>query len=332
MMHPTDQWATANGFGPRKNYTPEALSMPASRRGPKRLKGLYLVEFENGACYIGISKTDCARRLVAHGKTYDDVIGFRVQRFTGSYSALRDRERSLIHDAERSGLVVRNREHALRFEGESTLDSLVISDEQELWLEEPADTLLDDAASDPPTLPSSQIEGYRHRWARFSARPDAVELAEIVGSYLRSSVCYPRRTEAQFWSVSCLPTSNPDRLACVTLNWMETFVLFTDSSGQVCASLFVDGEELPHGKLRRAVYLRRLGVKRGWIKHAPGGPSQQHLIARGHKKIKDLIADPVIVRAAASLNIALMRKGRGSQTKTHCFQLARAAFGQTAHV
>lgn len=60
MMHPTDQWATANGFAPRRSYTPETLSMPASRRGPKRLKGLYLVEFENGACYIGISKPDCA--------------------------------------------------------------------------------------------------------------------------------------------------------------------------------------------------------------------------------------------------------------------------------
>jgi len=45
-----------------------------------------------------------------------------------------------------------------------------------------------------------------------------------------------------------------------------------------------------------------------------------------------MIADPVIIRAAASLNIALMRKGRGSQTKTHCFQLARAAFRQTVNV
>ena len=160
-MHPTELWATDTGFGPRTSYTPEALSTPASRRGPKRLKGLYIVEFENGACYIGISKVDCARRLVAHGTTYDDVIGFRVQRFAGSYSALRDRERSLIHDAERSGIVVRNREHALRFEGTSTLDTLVSSDEQASWLEESADTLPDDAVSAPPTLPSSQIEGYR---------------------------------------------------------------------------------------------------------------------------------------------------------------------------
>ncbi|WP_169652700.1 hypothetical protein [Rhodococcus sp. 105337] len=162
------------------------------------------MEFANDACYIGISGSDCASRLIAHGKTYDDITGFRLQRFAGSYSALRDRERSLIHDAEKSGLVVRNREHALRFE-----------------------------------------------------------------------------------------------------------------------------DELPHGASRCAIYLRRRGIRRGKIKHAPGGASQQQLIARGHKAIETMTEDPVIMRAAASLNLALMRKGRSSQIRSHCAQLARAALDAT---
>ncbi|MGC5162994.1 hypothetical protein ACLQ3J_09755 [Rhodococcus sp. DT1] len=293
------------------------------------MRGIYLVEFANGACYIGISGSDCASRLIAHGKTYDDITGFRLQRFAGAYSALRDRERSLIHDAEKSGLVVRNREHALRFEGTSVLNDVVTTDDQALWLEEPVARNSLDFDCAPPDLPANQIESYAHRWARFGGRPDATDLIEIVGKYLKSTVCHARRTEAQFWSVSCLPTSNPTRLSCVTINWMETFVLFTAPSGQVQASLFVDGDELPHGAFRCAIYLRRRGIRRGKIKHAPGGASQQQLIARGHKAIETMTEDPVIMRAAASLNLALMRKGRSSQIRSHCAQLARAALDAT---
>ncbi|WP_241387374.1 hypothetical protein [Rhodococcus sp. CH91] len=324
-MQPIDSWAPTNGFGPRVTYTPEALSVSRAPRGPRGARGIYLVEFSNGACYIGISGSNCAHRLAAHGKTYDDISAFRLQRFSGSYSALRARERELIHDAEKHGLVVRNREHALRFEGTSVFDDVVDPDEQELWLEEPSvRNALDDACT-PPALPASHIEGYAHRWKRFTDRPDADELVRLVNLYLSDTVCHPHRTEAQFWSVSCLPTSNPNRLACVTLNWMETFVLFVAPSGQVRASLFVDGEELPQGRIRQALYLRRRGIHRSSITHAPGGPTQKHLIARGPEAIAAMITDPVIARAAASLNLALMRKGRSSQTRSHCAQLAQAA-------
>jgi len=324
-MHPTEQWATTNGFGPRKSYTPEAPSTPASRRGPKRLKGLYLVEFENGACYVGMSRSDCARRLIAHGKTYDDVIGFRIQRFTGSVAALLGRECSLIEDAERSGLVVRNRVHASRFGGVLTFDSIVTGDEQACWLDAPEQSHADDAISPAPDLPSSQIEGYRHRWARFSARADAADLAGILGTYLTKTVCYPRRTEAQFWSVSCFPTSDPSKLACVSLHRKNTFILSVDHRGRVQASMFVDGNKLPNGKFRRFIYLRRRGIKLIRAVHVPAQSSQQELSARGAKRITTMVSDPLVAHAAASANIELMRKGRGPHTSTHCFQLARAA-------
>ncbi|RVW00868.1 hypothetical protein EF834_15865 [Rhodococcus spongiicola] len=304
-------------------WDPKWLSSPARSGGPAELRGLYLVQFSTGAVYIGISTVDCASRLRTHGQRWEDIAAVRLMPLDGTSTELRRRERGLVHAAEKNGIVVRNREHALRFEGVSSLDRIVDVEQQADWVEDPAGM---NAADDgePVQLPASQIEAYADRYARLMKRPDHHRLTDALGTYLRHTMPFPARTEASFWSVSCYPTTDKTRIMCVTVNWMETFVLL-DRGDDIEAWIFVDRNELPSNPIARRWFLRRRGIRRGYRRHPTGGVHQMHLRVRGHDTLANMLADTALTRAAASFNLDLMRKGTCSQTRSHCAQLADAA-------
>ncbi|MFC9516430.1 hypothetical protein ACFTSD_11930 [Nocardiaceae bacterium NPDC056970] len=289
---------------------------------------MYLVQFANGAVYIGISTVDCASRLQAHGTRWDDVVAVRLMPFPGATAALRLRERDLVHAAEKAGVVVRNREHALHFEGSSTLDQLVDVDLQAEWLDDPARVNAADTAR-PVILPVSQVEAYADRYKRFEQRPDHRDLLDALGTYLQHTMPLPSRTEASFWSVSCHPTSNKQRIACVNVNQMETLVILQpDVSDDIHAFVNVDQTELPANRLRRRWFLMRRGIRTGAGRYASGGTNQIQLVVDGRAALTRMLNDTEIQRAAASFNLHLMRKGPCRHTKAHCAQLAAAALSR----
>ncbi len=323
------QWADKQGFEAEAAWDPAWVSQPRGTGGPKGLRGLYLVQFANGAVYVGISTVDCASRLRAHGDRWDDIVSVRLLPFPGATDALRRRERKLIHGAETAGIVVRNREHALRFEGTSTFDQLVDVDLQTEWLDNPAAVNAADAAT-PVTLPASQIEAYADRYRRFEARQDHQQVLEALRSYLRHTMPLPARTEASFWSVSCHPTSNKQRIVCVNVNQMETFVVFhPDTGADIHAFVNVDRTELPANSLKRRWFLLRRGIRIGSGRYVSGGADQIQLRVTGHATLARMLDDPVIQRAAASFNLHLMRKGPCRHTKAHSAQLADAALSRS---
>ncbi|MEV0947205.1 hypothetical protein [Rhodococcus sp. NPDC049939] len=323
-------WADRHGFEPEVKWDPGWLSRPARSNGPSGLRGLYLVQFCTGSVYIGISTVDCANRLRAHGQRWDDIASVRLMPFDGTTAKLCRRERELVHAAEKNGIVVRNREHALRFEGESSLDRIVDVDLQTEWLENPADVTATDTAT-PVELPASQIEAYADRFSRLVDRPDHRQLIDALDTYLHRTMPLPVRTEAAFWAVSCYPTSDRRRIMCVTVNWMQTFVLF-DRGDEIEAWFHVDKNELPSNPIARTWFLRRRGIRRGFVWFERGGAHQIHLIVRTRDALAKALADPLITRAAASFNLDLMRKGPCSQTKVHCAQLADAALSTRSFV
>lgn len=249
--------------------------------------------------------------------------------FPADTAGLRRRERDLIHAAESAGIVVRNREHALRFEGASTLDQLVDVDLQTEWLDDPAAVNAGDTA-DPVVLPVSQVESYTDRYPRFEARHDHGELLDALGTYLLHTMPLPNRTEASFWSVSCYPTSNKARVACVNVNQMETLVIVQpDGSEDIHAFVNVDQSELPANRLRRRWFLLRRGIRIGTGKYVSGGADQIQLRVDGRAALTRMLNAPEVQRAAASFNLHLMRKGPCRHTKAHCVQLADAALSRT---
>ncbi len=222
--------------------------------------------------------------------------------------------------------MVRNREHALRFEGTSLLEQLVDIDLQTEWLDNPAAVNAADTAT-PVMLPASQIEAYADRYRRFEGRR---QVLDAVGSYLRHTMPLPARTEASFWAVSCHPTSNKQRVLCVNVNQMETFVVFHPDTGSgLHAFVNVDRTELPANDLKRRWFLLRRGIRIGSSRYVSGGADQIQLRVTGHAALARMLDDPVMRRAAASFNLHLMRKGPCRHTKAHSAQLADAALSRT---
>ena len=71
---------------------------------------------------------------------------------------------------------------------------------------------------------------YSARFEKLMRRPQAQEVLEILRIYAEQCIPIPRRTERQYWSVSCLPSTSDKPLARVNASWMELFTLLPDTS------------------------------------------------------------------------------------------------------
>lgn len=68
-------------------------------------------------------------------------------------------------------------------------------------------------------------ERSRTKFERMEASPYLAAVVEAVRAYLDAAVADPVATERDRWSLSCLPSTFPDRLAAVSMKWMEVLVL-----------------------------------------------------------------------------------------------------------
>src|SRR5687767_13700720 len=97
-------------------------------------------------------------------------------------------------------------------------------EQQRDWIE--GKTVLPDAEERSESL--EQRFRYVARFEKLLRRPQAQEVLEIIGLYGRSCIPIPRRTEREYWSVSCLPSTSDRPLVRVSASWMELFTLLPD--------------------------------------------------------------------------------------------------------
>lgn len=327
-------WATENGFS--ETLSPKRSEVTRFLQGSNHgTVGYYMLEFTDGQCYVGES-IDLPGRLDQHRGRYADLQGIRLRPDHTPRGVpdvkrhLRLQERAFIHGAQQAGLYARNiNEMATMIGASKHLDEIVAPAEQKAWLSAPDIT----NASDPAgrrAYSEERLASSTVNFRQFVTRPDADQIARILGQYLARCVPYPARTEYQSWALSCLtkPDRTKGRLSCITIAMTETLTLFFEGGrggprGKVQVN---DAELFPTEYSELAFFRRHPTIRIAAAEYEESGPGQSFLHAYSLDDLEGLLDDVAVTRAAATTALHIMRKGPCMQRKVHSPQLAEAAF------
>lgn len=228
---------------------------------------------------------------------------------------LNELERELIREAERARLPLRNIDQMSVVSGVGPLEAEVSVALQEEWTGDPRGTNLRDALAREP-FTDDQCRPFVARHRRFQAHPAAPAALRVLRTYVNGCLLLPRRTERDFWSLSCLPGTDAARLACISVGRMETLVLTAGGGFVVLAD-----DELTDPARRR--YRRALRAS----DYAAAGAHQVVLEASSLAALSDVLEDDDVARAAALLSYRVMRKGRTWYSRSHSPLLAADVIG-----
>jgi len=294
--------------------------------------GIYCLVFSPGHFYIG-QAIEVVRRFSQHRKNYDDIVGFTF--LPVLKSELNDVEKKLIYEAENIGLTMRNVVHVTNVAGDTDLDLLLPLSEQESWLSseyQDSKGMVNDAPR--ISLPESHLVRFATKFDQYNKHPLHQKTTAILGSYLSRCIPSPRLTEYSFWSVSCMPSTNKNtwpRLYCVNAASMELFVVGWDKhDNSLWAFLTVDEDVLiehwpdPEKFTEQFRFVEYFGAD-----YRDAGQNQITLRCTGAENLSLLLQDVGVCKAAASLNLRVMRKRSNFYMQYHCPQLSNLALDST---
>ncbi|WP_407334671.1 GIY-YIG nuclease family protein [Dietzia kunjamensis] len=332
-------WADQQGFGPATPMSDKSLRALAKTRSGKPA-GLYLWEGEAHEMYVGISSTSVVSRLRQHVKNYDEanIQSFRYMPETANTETLRAAERELIYDLSRNGFTCFNREHSAVIYGTSVLDELVSVEEQKAWFNSPAEANLADlrAGAEQAILGGKSAEvRSRARFEKLSSHPEFESILEAIATYLRGCVLFPRRTQGQFWSLSCLPSlrmgGGVKRLVTLNIGMLEVFFVNELPGGRLEVGVATDTTVLPARMTWLA--LKHRGASMAGPLHKSSAPNAEYLFFKSPTAfVKAMRKSDKIRSAAARYSLDRTRRGRvsGRYADAHNGLLAGAAIDRAA--
>ncbi len=294
----------------------------------KKRCGIYFLAFHGGLFYVG-QAVDVVRRFSQHRKIHDDIVGFSF--IPVPKSELDAIEKSLIFKAESIGLKITNAVHVTSIVGDTDFDLVVPTAEQNDWLCANDRAVVFESVGPKIVLPESQKVRYAKQISRFGTQPLSQRALALFKQYLYNCVPAPRRTEYSFWSVSCMPSGSRNawpRLLCVNAALMELFVVGWERKNSEQLWSFVNvAEDVLIAHWPSAKKLMRtfpfLQIERRDYRDA--GQHQLTLVCEHGASMEQLLADPGISKAAATLALRVMRKRATIYCKYHCPQLADLA-------
>ncbi|AZI44331.1 GIY-YIG nuclease family protein [Deinococcus psychrotolerans] len=283
--------------------------------------GIYVLGFADGERYVG-QALDVTKRYLNHRKTYADLIQLSFKRV--SAEALDAEEQRCIHTLEAGGMLLRNFTHMSVVRGSRAFDEVVTPEEQAAWLRSDPDFQDDEAHVHDESLRRRQ----RHKFEQFMTLPHAQEALTLLGLYLMSTLPFPRRTEQDFWIVSCLPggVGKEYSLYCrVTVNMQENFSMYGNENGLESSFHMAIS---PLKELLGEDWQRQLEENEYEVsghRYKSGGHDQTQVSAFEYDHARVLLTSRETLQAMAILNSRLMRRGGTHQPGSHCPQLVDAA-------
>lgn len=301
--------------------------------------GIYMLRLPGDRAYIGQAR-DVVRRFAQHLRVHESIEAFAF--LPTRLSSLNERERFLIREAERAGIVLSNVLHVTDFVGETDLDAVVSAEIQERWLRDPSpvNTQCDTGAR--VQLPRAQVERFRPNFKRYAALDESVPAATLaLDLYMRGCLPLPRATEYSFWAVSCMPSTNRStwpRMYCVSAGVMELFVCGYHSGRKppVASWAFVN--------VSKKVLYDGFGGQKAFVRQFPNvrldesrayrdaGDDQLSLSVADADEMLDLLPDPRLQMAAGALALRVMRKRPTVYSQYHCQLLVDEALGSEERV
>lgn len=167
---------------------------------------------------------------------------------------------------------------------------------------------------------------YRSNFLMLQQFPQFDEIIKTLKHYVKACIPGIRRTEYNYWSISCLPlTGGGARAFCVNLNTMEVFVGFYDKKTFSIISTFVN--------IAETQFRHSYSTDESFIKKYPSTTVNPAYYMAGKNDqiritINDLalthtvLTDSAILEAARHFNLRLMRQGKNRYARFHCFDLA----------
>ena len=169
---------------------------------------------------------------------------------------------------------------------------------------------------------------YVARFEKLLRRPQAQEVLEILRLYGRDCIPIPRKTERQYWSVSCLPSTSDKPLVRVNASWMELFTLYADGEG-----IRARFHRAPLGFHHRPFGSRRARWMRFFLERCvttpedvnyffPRGEDIFGINVRGSASIRKFLATRRALRAIRTFNLTHMNRGRNAYQASHSYSVA----------
>lgn len=168
---------------------------------------------------------------------------------------------------------------------------------------------------------------YVARFEKLLRRPQAQEVLELLRRYGRTCLPIPRRTERDYWSVSCLPSTPGKALVRVNASWMELFSLYADGEGiralfVVHLSDFTADRSIDEGQVDEALLERSVTTPEDVSYFFPRGRDIFGVRVRGFASIGKFLAARRTLRAIRAFNLTHMNRGRNAYQASHCYSLA----------
>jgi hypothetical protein len=272
--------------------------------------GIYLLKFSDKTYYIGQAK-DVVKRFRQHCMSYDNIVHLWFQ--TVEQEKLNEVEQKLIHYPESDGLLLKNIVHVSHVVGKSNLDEIISPEQQKEWLENNKEIPNNGKDLYEEVEEKDKIR-YRQRFETLKANEDYALLKRILNTYIHKCIAAFKKTEQEFWSLSCLSGTNKNnfpRYFCVNVNFMEVFVVGVDAELNepfaffVLSTLFMQTPKDINRILTRYpdIYFDERNYK-------TGGVDQVNMSFSNLKEVEDiLLTEPIVVKSIKELNLRLMRKG-----------------------
>jgi hypothetical protein len=168
---------------------------------------------------------------------------------------------------------------------------------------------------------------YLPRFQKFLGRPQARDVLKVLSFYGQNLIPMPRKTERQYWSVSCLPSTSDKPLARVNASWMELFTIYADGEGIraraiVHLSDFVTDHSAAEGQVDEALLERCVATPGDVSYFFPRGKDIFGINVRGAASIDKFLAAGHVRRAIRRFNLTHMNRGRNAYQASHCYSLA----------
>lgn len=168
---------------------------------------------------------------------------------------------------------------------------------------------------------------YVGRFQKLLARPQAQEVLKILRLYGQNCIPMPRKTERQYWSVSCLPSTSDKPIVRVNASWMELFAIYVDGEGIrarfiVHLSDFITDHSPAQDQVDEFLLEHCVTTPKDVSYFFPRGEDIFGINVRGSASIHKFLAAPHVLRAIRRFNLTHMNRGRNAYQASHCYSVA----------
>ncbi|MDD0857359.1 GIY-YIG nuclease family protein [Arthrobacter alpinus] len=298
------------------------VSMLFTMAGRTDVCGIYILEFKDGAQYVG-QTINIVRRFGDHQHTHGDIIAFG---FAICERQMLDIYERAVIKLQQQGNDLRNRLLTDLPGGRSDLE-IEVSETATVklpWDRDARSTILNE--------PKKSMVG---RFWQLTNRPDYSNIRTQIGRYIHETIPSPSQTAGLLWTLTALPSTNraKDRRRLLTLNVCNIEALYVTEY-----DLQSGGAELewslnawPSGLKRELQSLNRWGRREKVVvepaSYKSSGPVER-IASIGSDTFSRVLDQNTVIEAAYRLNVTMMRRSKSVFAKFHNQPFAADIFNE----